>query len=239
MQYQVRGKYIVVSIEVDGQKRPIYLRQSDNQPFIEGLWGVPYSIIVQKLVAGRVEVLTSVDGMNTLQEEEANFLTNGGLVISDSNPTPFTGWRLNDNETGQFVFKNPAQAMATMTTGSSRNVGVVGLAVYQEYLRPDISIKPSPRRPRSDQFSLGAEVKEMMFGGDMGTGIGVTITDKVGRTHFTRATSEPVEVFSIQYRSLEWLEQHGILTQPEPQAFPGNYPAPGQTGYGKYTSGLR
>jgi hypothetical protein len=61
----------------------------------------------------------------------------------------------------------------------------------------------------------------------LGTGWGETVTSKVRKVDFKRATDEPCEVHTIRYDSMKALMDSGIMRKPEkpqeaPQAFPEN-----------------
>lgn len=232
METIVRGRYMEVAVLVNGQRQPIYRRQRDNQPFVEGLWGQPYVLEVRNLTHARVEILNSVDGRNTLRDEEADLRLNRGIIIGPHDVWTITGWRIDDNNTGQFVFSDPTQSVEQMATGTHRNAGVFGFALYAEYVQPvyrgDVYRGGGTMRG-GGQFLGVSKGGQESFSPDMGTRMGDIQHDAVGRTTFNRASSEPVEVLTIHYRSRDWLERYGIIVPDEPQAFPGS-----QTGYSKY-----
>jgi hypothetical protein len=120
-----------VEILVGGIPQPIYRRQSDGTPFVEAQLDRPYVIRVTPLVGGRLEVLSSVDGRNTLKNEAAHPLDNTGMVITGA--WDITGFRLSRSETAVFFFSDPEGSVTDRVTGSTKNVGVIGLASYQEF----------------------------------------------------------------------------------------------------------
>lgn len=223
----IDGAVLEVAVVVNGVTSPIYRRQSDGQAFVESPWGVPYQLRIRNLTNGRVEILTAVDGRNTLKDEAANLTTNRGMIIQPHATWNVTGWRLDDEHTAEFKFTDPEQAVATQATGSERNTGVIGVAVYQEYIVPPPTYEANRPRGEQESFSLGPTAKGAS---DTGTGMGRVKHDAVGRTTFNRRTSHPAEIFTIQYRSRGWLMLNGII-QPtsDPNPFPG-----GDTGYSKY-----
>ncbi len=223
----VRGRTMEVSVLVNGQRQPIYRRQRDSQPFVEGLWGQPYVLEVRNLTSARVEILNSVDGRNTLRDEEADLRLNRGMIISPHDVWTITGWRIDDNNTGQFVFSDPTQSVEQIATGAHRNTGIFGFALYAEYVQP--VYRGGTYRGGGGSLGVPKGALESAGSGDMGTRMGDIQLDTVGRTNFNRASSEPAEVLTVQYRSRDWLERYGIIVPDEPQAFPGS-----QTGYGAY-----
>lgn len=222
METHVRSRSMEVCVIVKGIRQPIYRRLRDNQPFVAGLWGQSFVLEVRNNTPGRVEILSSVDGRNTLQEEEANLRTSRGMVVGPYDVWCITGWRIDDNTTAEFVFTDPSQSVEHMVTGQNKNAGVFGFALFHEYVVQQSAFRGATRG--GGGVTRGSSLES--YSGDMGTGIGSVQTDRVGKTTFIRLNSEP-EVLTIQYRSREWLERTGIIISDEPQAFPGS-----QTGYG-------
>ncbi len=227
METHVRSRSMEVCVIVNGIRQPIYRRLQDNQPFVAGLWGKPFVLEVRNNTTGRVEILSSVDGRNTLQEEEANLRTSRGMVVGPNDVWRVTGWRIDENTTAEFVFTDPSQSVENMVTGQNINAGVFGFALFHEYVVQQSAFRGATRG--SGEVMRGGGPKN--YGGDMGTGIGDVQSDRVGKTTFIRLSSEP-EVLTIQYRSREWLERNGIIVPDEPKAFPGS-----QTGYGSLLRG--
>ena len=169
----------------------------------------------------RIEVINTVDGRNTLREEPGDAHQNRGLVFSSRSEGNFSGWRLNNDETAEFVLGSPDHSVAAQATGSTNNVGVIGFAAYAE------------RRSLFEDFELGATrgggtYKGVTRGGSLGTGIGDVQSDHVGTTSFMRDGDKP-DILVIGYDLREVLVAAGIITPPEPNPFPGT-----ETGYRKY-----
>jgi hypothetical protein len=220
-----RGKLIAVSVFVADRRQSVYRRRNDGQPFVAGTWGASYMLEVRNLSSNRIEVLSSVDGRNTLRDEVADSYQNRGMIIAGYGMWTITGWRLDDERTAEFVFTEPGTSVTQMATGSAANAGVFGFAVYTErrvYEQPVY---------RSANYSTDELLmpQGLSLSADMGTGIGDVRHDSVGHTTFMRAQASPSEIITIQYRSREWLEQAGIIAPDEPSAFPGN-----TTGYQQY-----
>lgn len=225
---------------------------------------MPYAIRIRNLRTGRIEVITSVDGRNTLKDEAASSASNTGLVMGSYSSYDFAGFRQNDNEVSRFVFCDPGKAVATQATGSTENVGVIGIAAYRERdHRPffgavrtggasagDDWTPPVTYRSGSKGLSLGSgggfetrglsasnatyDSAPVAMAGPMaqglGTGMGETVSDRVGRTSFTR--EGPSDIIEIRYNTEENLRAAGVIGSLEetgPRAFPAD-----DTGYSKY-----
>jgi len=221
-----RGNLIAVSVLIDNRRQPIYRRRYDGQPFVAGLWGSSFVLEVRNLHHGRIETISSVDGRNTLKDEPADAHHNRGMIISGHGTWTITGWRIDDNNTAEFVFTEPSASLEPMATGGNVNAGVFGFAVYKE--REIYSTRISYTSNHTYDLYAGERPKSLSRSADMGTGIGDIRHDSVGHTTFNRADSTP-EIITIQYRSREWLERNGIIAPDEPNAFPGI-----GTGYQQY-----
>lgn len=221
------------SVEVGGVAQAIYTGP-EGHSFIEAIIGQPYVLVVKNLTGGRIEVVTSVDGLNTLQNEVAAW-SNRGLVLFPYRTGRFTGWQLNDKEATDFVFVDPIShlTVAQQVTGSDQNLGVIGVAVFTEKER----YRPTMPLIRNDRFQdeewLGrATTKSLSVreNSDVGTGMGKTHSNPLGKTTFERNESVPLSV-SVQYRTRNWLERNGVLKSDFPSAFPDDTT---DTGYGKF-----
>lgn len=203
--------FFVISILVDN--RPLEIIEHGGVNWLCAQPGKAYTILVKNISGGRLEVLESVDGRDVLQDKAAA-LSNNGMVIAREWEN--RGWRLNDDEIREFVFVDPEAAIANLATGSTSNVGVIGVAVYLE------------RRIVQKLFHGGfasAEVKSLQAS-DLGTGMGERRSDHIGHTSFAREELGPHAMVEFQYRTREWLLAHGILRPSLPHAW--------STGYEKY-----
>lgn len=227
---RIRAGLVTVGVRIDGILTPIYVARDTY--WIAGKMNCPYAIVVENKNYGWLEVLESVDGKNVLKNEPADVRRNRGMVVHSRSEWVNHGWRINNSQTNDFVFSNLWDGVAFQTTGTTRNEGVIGVAVYSEY---EPSHLESFERGEPQSLGFGSErgTKGVtMRGADMSTGMGQSREDRVGSTSFVRASDEPEVKLAIQYRSMRWLEENGIV-RPDygegegPSAFPGS-----DTGYG-------
>lgn len=225
----IGNSLIEIAVLVDD--KPLQIYNVDGVHWIAGVPGKPYVIRVRNLSGGRLNVLESVDGRDVLHDKPASY-KNMGMVITGTWDN--RGWRLDDNRVREFVFGDPSESIAARATGSTANVGVIGIAYFTEAVRYMASSAYSATIDmmgvKSFAVSRGAGGQSLS---DLGTGIGEEHQDRVGHTHFERATTEPARVYEIQYRTREWLVANGIIgdgLENLPSAFPGE-----TTGYEKYS----
>jgi hypothetical protein len=212
---------IEVSVLADGQALPLYRRPSDGAVFTAGVRGQAYALHVRNLTSGRAEVINTVDGRHTLKDEPGDAERNRGLVFAAESAGDFTGWRLNDAETRQFVFGAPDRSVAVQATGSAANTGVIGFAAYREYVNYGLHHAPVA-------FASAAATCGGSQARGLGTGMGERQSDHVTSTSFTRVPGAP-DILVIGYDTESALEAMGITGPAEPSAFPG-----AGTGYERY-----
>lgn len=223
---------IEVSVLIEGLRQPLYRRPWDGKVFVAGIPGEAYTLQVRNLVGGRIEVISTVDGRHTLDDEPGDQYRNRGLIISEH--TTFRGWRLSDTEVREFLFGSPEQSIAAQATGSVQNIGVIGFAVHLEHrLLMSLYSKngtppafPGSSTPR--MMDRGDARGNASYGGSLGTGMGAVQQDRVGHTSFTRNGAEP-DILAIGYDTLEVLRRNNIIAPAEADPFPGV-----QTGFAKY-----
>jgi hypothetical protein len=234
-------RLIEVAVLAAGDRQPLYTRTYDGTLFAAGDPGTVYGLRVANLTSGRIEVVTTVDGRNTLKDEPGDARANGGFVIPAYGSCDFTGFRLDDGAVREFKFGSPVRTdrtVAAQASGSTANVGIFGFAAYAEYQSPYygnsyLNVAVAAAAPATFgsgglNSSISAANSAGAPGGSIGTEMGEWREDRVNRTTFTR-TGDP-DILLIRYDTPQALEALGILAPPGPDAFPG-----AGTGYEKYT----
>jgi hypothetical protein len=98
--------------------------------YVVGQPGARYSLRVANRTDGRVLVVMSVDGVNILTGETADY-GQRGYVFSPHEAYDVTGWRKSSTEVAAFAFAPLPQSYAART-GRPNDVGVIGMAVFRE-----------------------------------------------------------------------------------------------------------
>ncbi|MEH6420754.1 hypothetical protein [Pseudomonas sp. CGJS7] len=113
-----------------------------GQQWIAGTPGHRYSVRLTNSSDQRVLVVLSVDGVNAVSGQTAN-PQQAGYVLEAWQSTEINGWRKSLDDVAQFVFTDLPDSYAART-GRPDNVGVIGVAVFQErqLYRP---VYPQPR----------------------------------------------------------------------------------------------
>lgn len=130
----VKGRLVQVDVydRVDGAALPVYAKNGRN--YIVGMPGHEYAVRIRNCTNGRVLVVTSVDGVNVISGDTAA-PSQSGYVLDPWGSVEITGWRKSVDRTAAFYFTDLGDSYAART-GRPLNVGVVGVAVFQEQTQP-------------------------------------------------------------------------------------------------------
>jgi len=233
------------------QGETLAIHPLDSQRYVVGTPGHEYAIRIRNETSRRILAVTSVDGVNVVTGETAA-PEQSGYVIEAGGSVEIAGWRRSLERTSAFYFTDLGDSYAART-GRPRNVGVIGVAVFHEVLRPMISSflrdkvlahenegDPRVRAERADAAApaapaqdaagetgrLAASEPRQMLSNKLGTGFGRDEASLVQRVRFERATSAPAESISIQYDRRDNLIAMGVLPRPRyAQKTPDPFPA--------------
>jgi hypothetical protein len=197
---------------------------------------------VRNRLAERILTVASVDGINVITGEDANWRQDG-YVFNSGSEYEITGWRKSDQAVAAFAFSAPADSYATRT-GRPQNLGVIGLALFRERPIPSTAIAPAPRAPpdspapeestraRDAIAGLDSAARARMPQSEMGPALGTAHGEReysfVEHTSFERLHPYPDQMIRIRYDSRENLIAMGIIRTPRyypstrPDPFPGS-----------------
>ena len=124
--------------------------------YVAGQPGARYGLRVVNHTAGRVMVVLSVDGVNIVTGETANYNQNG-YVLAPYGSYDLNGWRKSHTEIAAFQFAPLPQSYAART-GRPDDVGVIGMAVFREHrvYRPPVYQAPPILRDQESMSSSDA-----------------------------------------------------------------------------------
>ncbi|MBT2745636.1 MULTISPECIES: hypothetical protein [unclassified Lysobacter] len=137
-----------------------------GQQWIAGTPGHRYSVRLTNSSDRRVLVVLSVDGVNAVSGQTAS-PSQAGYVLEAWQSTEINGWRKSMDDVAQFVFTDLPDSYAART-GRPDNVGVIGVAVFQERQiyrpvyeqpRPYPSPYPYPPYARGERESDASSAK--------------------------------------------------------------------------------
>lgn len=228
---------VAVINRTTGETLPLY--RHHGRYFVEGKAGDRYAVQLRNRSGGRILTVLSVDGVNAVSGQTAA-THQSGYVLDPGASAEIAGWRKDMNDVAAFYFTALPDSYAART-GRPDNVGVIGVAVFKEYVEPPRVMleAPAPSQARSDATgrmsandaagataapSEYASSRKAMSAEKIGTGHGERIHAPTTSTEFRRASSSPSEVITINYDSRSRLIAQGVIpSYPKtPQAFPGD-----------------
>ena len=105
----------------------------DGETHVLGQQGSRYVLRVHNRSGRRIEAVVSVDGLDVIDGKAGDFANKRGYLVDAHGYVDIDGWRLSNREAAAFRFAPVGESYAAKT-GSARNVGVIGVAVFPELL---------------------------------------------------------------------------------------------------------
>ncbi len=104
---------------------------SGAKRFVVGKNGKNYSLIVRNVSDSRLEVVLSVDGLDVMDGQTASFKKRG-YILAPGEKIEVKGFRTSYNAVAAFKFSSVSASYSNLRHGQTRDVGVIGLAVFAE-----------------------------------------------------------------------------------------------------------
>jgi hypothetical protein len=118
-----------LQVLVDGLPAPAFF--SSGETYVMGTQGERYALRVVNHTGRRVEAVASVDGRDVVDGRPADFRGKRGYIVPAWGSVDIDGWRLTRAQVAAFRFSSVADSYAART-GSAREVGVIGAAIFPE-----------------------------------------------------------------------------------------------------------
>lgn len=220
---KVPGRLVDVSVLDADYQQPLPIYRHTGRHFVGGTTGQPYRILLTNKSNSRVMAVVSVDGINVLNGANAS-PSQSGYVLEPYQSATIDGWRKSLDRVARFEFA-PVKGSYAGQTGRAGQVGVIGVAVFQERPRRVVARPAAAPAMRSGESQGVADAQAER---SLGTGHGQSEWSPVDTTTFVRATSYPAETLRLDYDSWENLYRRGIIpSRPgrpnEPDPFPGGF----------------
>ena len=137
-----QAPYGVTIVGEDGRELDTYTH--GRRFYVHGQTGERYSIRVNNPTSRRVEAVVSVDGLDVIDGESANFRSKRGYIVPAWGSVTIDGFRTSTQSVAAFRFSSVSSSYAGRK-GKARNVGVIGVAVFEEKAQPTLIV---PRKDR-------------------------------------------------------------------------------------------
>ena len=134
-----------LTVLVDGVPARTYMH--DGETYVLGQLGSHYTLRISNHTGRRIEAVMSVDGRDAIDGKPADWRSKRGYLVPAWGSVDVEGWRISHAQAAAFRFSSVPDSYAART-GSARDVGVIGVAVFPErYLPPRVYRVPPPYRP--------------------------------------------------------------------------------------------
>jgi len=149
--YALFNGMITVSL-TDGSGRPYPAVWADGRQYIVGEPGERYVIAIHNRSGFRFECVASVDGLDVIDGEPASY-GKRGYVISPYGTLEIDGFRRSEDTVAAFRFSSVRGSYSARSGQGDRNVGVIGIALFQERgTYPTWTDREVDRRHQADPF---------------------------------------------------------------------------------------
>ena len=123
-----------INVLVNGSRCKQYPHQ--GKLFIEAKKGSEYSIEIKNNIWSRILAVCSVDGLDVLSGKKADENGNG-YVINGYGSLKIDGFRVSNEKVAKFLFDYKGGSYAaSKEDGSEKNVGVIGVRIFTEKIKP-------------------------------------------------------------------------------------------------------
>ena len=93
--------------------------------------GGSYIIVVKNRSKSALEIVASVDGLDVMDGKTASF-SKRGYIVDPGETLEIDGFRTSQSKVAAFEFSSVSNSYANLKHGDTRNVGVIGLAVFTQ-----------------------------------------------------------------------------------------------------------
>jgi len=104
---------------------------SGGRRYVVGRKGSNYSLVVKNLSHSALEVVLSVDGLDVMDGKSASF-GKRGYIIQPGKTLSVEGFRTSRSAVAAFKFSTVSGSYSNLRHGKTRNVGVIGMAVFTQ-----------------------------------------------------------------------------------------------------------
>lgn len=108
---------------------PAYKEWGYGRRLVSGEKNGSYAIVVKNRSKSPLEIVASVDGLDVMDGKTASFAKRGYIIDAGKTLT-IDGFRTSMSTVASFKFSGVANSYANLRHGDTRNVGVIGIAVF-------------------------------------------------------------------------------------------------------------
>ncbi len=128
--FAMAGGRLEVALQTRNYSGPLPRYEARDKKIVVGETGRPYGILLENKTKQPLEVVASVDSLDVMDGRTAS-VKKRGYIIPSKGELVIEGFRVNAQKVKRFEFGR-VEGSAAAQAGAARNVGVIGLAVYEE-----------------------------------------------------------------------------------------------------------
>ena len=128
--FTIAGGHLEVALR-DGSGRFMSGFKVGADNYVAANSGSRYTIVIQNHSPGRIEAVVSVDGLDVIDGKGAS-PSKRGYLLDPFGDLEIEGFRTSTSQVAAFRFGSVGQSYASKKHGDTRNVGVIGVAVFHE-----------------------------------------------------------------------------------------------------------
>lgn len=169
------------------ENRALPIHQHNGRNYVVGRPGNEYQIRVANRARQEILSVVSVDGVNAVSGETANW-SQTGYVLGNYQAFDIRGWRKSTDQIAAFYFTEHQNSYAART-GRPNNVGVIGVAVFRKkYQLPPRIVPPVRPWPRSESRFPSSSRDD--FSGSVPMDDGISAEDSASSTRGAPAPAQ-------------------------------------------------
>ncbi len=104
---------------------------SNRRRLVSGDSNSTYTIAIRNRSKSTLEIVTSVDGLDVFDGKAASF-SKRGYLVNPGTTLEIDGFRTSHDTVAAFKFSSVSNSYANLRHGDTRNVGVIGIAVFTQ-----------------------------------------------------------------------------------------------------------
>ncbi len=104
---------------------------SQGKRFVVGSKGSNYALVVKNIAHTKLELVMSVDGLDILTGKPAS-IKNRGYIIEPGKTLTIKGFRKSAEAVAAFKFSSVRDSYSNLSQQGTRNVGVMGMAIFTQ-----------------------------------------------------------------------------------------------------------
>lgn len=108
-----------------------YKENYQGRRLVAGDANSSYTIVVRNRSKSALEIVASVDGLDVMDGKTASF-SKRGYIVNPGATLEIEGFRTSSSTVAAFKFSSVSNSYANQRHGDTRNVGVIGLAVFTQ-----------------------------------------------------------------------------------------------------------